>query len=411
VHNAALENGLPLPPETVFSRPLIVVFVALFGAMTSFFLLASAVPLYAATIGGSATSAGFSTGVLLLAAVGAELAAPTVIAHWGRRRVVVASFILLGAPALFFGVTTHNAVLIALCAIRGAGFGVLAVAGGTLVVTLAHPDHRGRVLAVYGLVATIPAVFALPLGVWLSGHIGFTALFVAGGLAAIAGTACAFCISNEESHGASVLSVSEGIAQSKLIWPAVAFTATAMAAGVITTFLPLLTATFRPGTAAWGLLIQALMAMLTRWLAGRYSHQFPGFRLLGPGVVLASGGILVLATSTGFLSVAIAMVLFGAGFGVAQNASLILMLNQVDAGGYDTVNALWNLAYDLGWAAGASGFGLLASQYGYPAALATSGVAMLMMLSMAWRRGASSWATSARGSRATGIADQSAEQT
>ena len=81
------------------------------------------------------------------------------------------------------------------------------------------------------------------------------------------------------------------------------------------------------------------------------------------------------------------MLLFGAGFGAAQNASLGLMLDQIDARGYDAVNALWNLAYDLGWGAGASGFGLLAARCGFPLAFVVSGAVMLAMLAVAWRQG------------------------
>jgi predicted MFS family arabinose efflux permease len=366
---------------------LAIVFLALFGAMTSFFLLASVVPLYAATLGGKTSGAGFSTGVLLFAAVAAEIAAPSLVKRWGRRRVVAAGFFLLGAPALLLGTATSSDALIALCAIRGVGFGVLAVAGGALVVSLAAPAQRGYVLGVYGIVATVPAVFALPLGVWLSGHVGFSALFMMGGLAALVGIASAPCVPPEEAGSEELISIGAGFKKPTLIWPAVAFAATAMAAGVITTFLPMMTSDLPAGTAAWGLLIQALTGTLTRWLAGRYGHRFSGYRLLGPSVVLAVGGVLALETAGGTLWVLLSMLLFGAGFGAAQNASLGLMLDQIDARGYDTVNALWNLAYDLGWGTGASGFGLLAARCGFPLAFAVSGAVMLVMLTVAWRQG------------------------
>jgi predicted MFS family arabinose efflux permease len=388
VQSSSMEHdGAYVSASPAISRRLAIVFLALFGAMTSFFLLASVVPLYAATLGGNTSGAGFSTGVLLFAAVAAEIAAPSLVKRWGRRRVVAAGFFLLGAPALVLGTATSSDALIALCAIRGVGFGVLAVAGGALVVSLAAPAQRGHVLGVYGIVATVPAVFALPLGVWLSGHVGFSALFVAGGIAALAGIASAPCVPPEEAGSEELMSIGGGLKKPTLIWPAVAFAATAMAAGAITTFLPMTTSDLPAGTAAWGLLIQALTGTLTRWLAGRHGHRFSGYSLLGPSVALAAGGVLTLATTGGTLSVLLAMLLFGAGFGAAQNASLGLMLDQIDARGYDTVNALWNLAYDLGWGAGASGFGLLAARCGFPLAFVVSGAVMLAMLTVAWRQG------------------------
>jgi predicted MFS family arabinose efflux permease len=83
--------------------------------------------------------------------------------------------------------------------------------------------------------------------------------------------------------------------------------------------------------------------------------------------------------------VTVGAVLLGAGFGVAQNASLTLMFDRVSAAGYDMVSAVWNLAYDAGMGLGAAGFGAVASRTGYPAAFALTGVVILGALAPAWR--------------------------
>ena len=361
-------------------RPLWVAMLALFGAMTSFFLLAAAVPLYATSLGGNSSGAGLSTGILLFAAVAAEIVTPALIRHWGRRAVIAAGFLLLGTPTLFLGGVSGTAGLTLLCALRGVGFGVLAVAGGALIVSLAPPERRGFVLGLYGIVATIPAVFALPLGVWLTAHVGFPALFVAGGLVAIVGVASAPYVPKREPHAAEPIGLLAGVRDARLLWPAIVFAATAMAAGVITTFLPIMTGHLASTPTAWALLLQALTGTITRGLAGKVVDRTNGYKLLGGSVVLLSLGVLLLAADVRSLTVIPAMVLFGAGFGVAQNASLMLMLNQVDERGYDTVNALWNLAYDLGWGLGASGFGLLAAWLSYPLAFALCSLTILLVL-------------------------------
>ena len=363
-------------------RPLWVAFLALFGAMTSFFLLAAAVPLYVASLGGDSSGAGLSTGVLLFAAVGAEIVTPALVHRCGRRAVIFAGFALLGLPALFLGAVTNTAALTALCAVRGIGFGVLAVAGGALIVSLAPPTRRGYVLGLYGIVATIPAVIALPLGVWLSAHVGFTALFLAGGVAALAGVASTPYVPMRDAQCAEPISLRAGVKEPRLLWPAVAFAATAMAAGVITTFLPIMTNHLDATTTAWALLIQALTGSFTRGLAGQVVHRIKGYQLLGGSVVLVSSGVMLLATDVHSATVILAMILFGAGFGAVQNASLGLMLDQVDERGYDTVNALWNLAYDLGWGVGASGFGLLAARLGYTLSFAAAAVTILLALGL-----------------------------
>lgn len=56
-------------------------------------------------------------------------------------------------------------------------------------MSLIPARRRGEGLALVGLVSGIPSVAALPLGVWLAGHLGYRPVFAAGGLAALAGIA------------------------------------------------------------------------------------------------------------------------------------------------------------------------------------------------------------------------------
>jgi predicted MFS family arabinose efflux permease len=68
---------------------------------------------------------------------------------------------------------------------------------------------------------------------------------------------------------------------------------------------------------------------------------------------------------------------FGAGFGVLQNATLALMYGSEPTGGESTVSAIWNTAYDLGMAAGAFAAGLAITSIGYPVTFALTAAAML----------------------------------
>jgi predicted MFS family arabinose efflux permease len=79
------------------------------------------------------------------------------------------------------------------------------------------------------------------------------------------------------------------------------------------------------------------------------------------------------------------MMLFGAGFGVTQNASLALLFQRVSTSGYGMVSALWNLAYDAGLGVGAAGFGVLAAQTGYPTAFALTAALVLVAIAPTWR--------------------------
>jgi MFS family permease len=76
------------------------------------------------------------------------------------------------------------------------------------------------------------------------------------------------------------------------------------------------------------------------------------------------------------------MLLFGAGFGVVENATFALLLDRLPEA---TASTLWNLAYDAGYGAGPAAFGPLAARAGYPPAFALTSVLILAVLPAALR--------------------------
>ncbi|HJW64035.1 MAG TPA: hypothetical protein VJ849_11075, partial [Actinomycetes bacterium] len=112
-----------------------------------------------------------------------------------------------------------------------------------------------------------------------------------------------------------------------------------------------------------------------------------GAGAFGFGVLAARTGYPAAFAATAALvlidrpaAVVAGMALFGAGFGVTQNASMTVMLNRVAPSGYGTVSAIWNLAYDAGIGAGAFGFGVVAARTGYPTAFAATAALVLAAL-------------------------------
>ena len=74
------------------------------------------------------------------------------------------------------------------------------------------------------------------------------------------------------------------------------------------------------------------------------------------------------------------MCLFGLGFGIIQNATIVLMIDRMPPSGVGAANAAWNLAYDAGYGAGPAVFGLLAVHIGYPAVLVLTSLIILAAL-------------------------------
>jgi MFS family permease len=403
------------------SVPLLLVFASSAATLTSFYLLLSVTPMYAAASGASGAGAGLVTGLPMLASVLAEGAAPALMARLGGRGVLAAGALLLGLPALGLLWSGSLAALLAVGLIRGLGFGLSVVVTGALVAELVPADRRGEGTGLAGLVSCGPAVVALPAGVWLAQHLGYGLVTTAAAVSALVPLAVLAGLPGRGARrrtrstrradrrspvvGAPVvgapaaaapaaqvrpaLSLRDALRQPGLRRLAVIFAATTVSAGAVVAFLPLAGGA-SGGSAAVGLFAQAITAAVGRCWAGRRGDRRGHARLLVPGLLLSVAGMALVAVaglgvSAGAWLPVTAMAIFGTGFGIAQNATFAMMIDRVPSSGYGAASALWNLAYDAGYGAGPAVLGLLAAQAGYGTAFAATVVIMLGVLRPSWR--------------------------
>jgi predicted MFS family arabinose efflux permease len=349
----------PLGRPRLLTVPLTLTFFAEFTSLTSFFLLLSVVPMLAAAAGAGSAGAGLITGALLLGTVIAEIAAAPGISRFGYRAV------------LAVGVSF----------VRGIGFGLCGVTTGALTATLLPAERRGEGLGLLGIVSGVPAVLALPAGVWLAGHHLATAaavMAVVTGLMPIA--AVRWLPGGAQQPSAVQAQRNDSRRASRYRLPLI-FAASTIAAGVLDSFLALAKGV-PSGTASAALLVQAITATLSRWQAGRHGDRYGHARLLVPAVVLAALGMTALLWLAAPVAIFAGMVLFGAGFGVIENATFALLIEQQPEA---RASALWNLAYDAGYGLGPAAFGLFIARTGYPAAFALTGAVVLAVLPAALR--------------------------
>jgi MFS family permease len=353
------------------SRALACVLLAEFGALTSFYLLLSVLPRY---VGGA--GAGMTTAAMMVTTVVGEFLTPRLVARFGYRGVLAVGLLLLGVPALALP-AAGLAGLVAISVLRGAGLAIIFVVAGALGAALIPAERRGEGLGVFGAVVSLPALVGTPLGVWLADRAGYEVVFVLGAVTALASLGAVRGLPNRlrvESDAPAELGVLTVMRRSVLVRVSLVFAATAVAAGVLLTFLPVALPSGTGDLAALALLLNAGTGAATRWWAGRFGDRHGAHRLLVPGVLLTAAGMVGLLALHNAAAVLVASVVVGAGFGIAQNASMAILLQRVPASGYTAVTALWSIAYDGGFGLGALAIGALAVQTGFPMAFAVTGL-------------------------------------
>jgi MFS family permease len=386
-------------PDRLLSVPLAVTFLAEFTSLTSFFLLLSVMPMLVVAAGAGSSAAGLMTGALLVGTVAAEAVAAPAIGRFGCRAVLAAGAVLLGAPALVMLAREPQSVMVGVSLVRGLGFGLCGVVTGALTARLLPPERRGEGLGLLGIVSGVPAIVALPAGVWLAGHhqapaaaataaaVGLLPLAVIrwlpGGREARRTDRADHTDRNDHINGNGQMPDDPGVgwtAGGALRLPLI-FAAATIAAGVLDSFLPLVKG-IAPNLASAALLVQAIAATLSRWQAGRRGDRFGHARLLIPALAVAALGLAVVAALGSPVVLFAGMALFGAGFGVIENATFALLIEQLPEA---KASALWNLAYDAGYGAGPAVFGLICVRTGYPAAFGLTGALILAVVPVALR--------------------------
>jgi predicted MFS family arabinose efflux permease len=336
------------------TRDMLLLYAASVGGDLAFYLLLAAVPALASGADAAAT-AGTATFALMIGAVIGELAAPPLAGSAGQRGAFAGGLILLGLASIVLALSPGPEAVVAVSAVRGVGFGLTVVVAGSLAASLLSDDRRAEGLGLYGLVVGIPAIIGVPLGVQLAETIGAAPVALLGGAAALMSVPCVVLIQHDERQRRSSASAdgarTHGLGRAVLP-SAIAFASTTVAYGVLVTLLPVGGGTRVGGAAAGCLLLQSTATTVARWGSGRIHGHVPVIAHVIGGLAAVLAGTTLLVVAQEAAGLALAVVLFGAGFGAIQNVTLVVMFERVDRASFDAASAVWSVAYDGGMGAG-----------------------------------------------------------
>src|SRR5438876_4901803 len=314
-------RSIPASRPRLVSGRFAAALLSSFGALTSFYLLLSVTPMYAMSAGAGSAGAGLVTGSLMLTTVLAEFASPRLLGRFGYRAVFAAGALLLGGPAPALLLPHSMATIIAVSIARGIGFGLATVVLGALVAASVPAERRGEGIGLAGVVACVPAIVALPSGVWLAQNAGYAVVIAITAISALAPLAAVPWLAGpggrqEADPGAAQpAGLLASLRSGGQLRPSLVFAATTVSAGVVAAFLPL-AAGVSGGAAALGLFVQAVASTAGRWWAGRHGDRHGHARLLVPGLLTAAAGMILLIWVTAPAVLLAGMCLLGIGVGV-----------------------------------------------------------------------------------------------
>ena len=333
----------------------------------SYCLTLASLPAYAVAGGADVSTAGVVTAVFLLSTIALQMTVPALTSRFGLGPVLAAGLVAIGAPSPLYVLDDGVGWISALSAVRGAGFAVLTVLGATLAVQVAPPDRRGESIGLYGLAIAVPNLVAVPAGVALvlDGHVGWLAWLSASPLLGVFLVPLLVrSLGPQEVRGPAG---TRWAAVRAAVPPSVVLFVVTLAGGGLVTFLPIERPDGAVATAA--LLLFGVTGALSRWRAGLLADRLGSSRALLLAT-LAAGAVGMLLTAAGLVSgtawILLGAAVFGAGYGGAQNLTLLSAFARAGTGGTTAASAMWNVSFDAGTGVGALLLGLVAAGIGLP---------------------------------------------
>lgn len=352
-------------PGGLWNRSFVLVLVTTWCGFGGYSLLGPTVPLWAVATGKGTEVAGATIGVFMATAVLTQVWMAWLPAR--RQGALGIGAVLLGVPALLLPTSTHTWTLLVLSALRGSGFGLFTAASSILVVDVAPARQRGRAIAIHGVVGGLAGVLGVPAAVWVTHYVSISTVFWLGGVFPLVAAAAAGAITSPRT-GRAVQRSSPRPAKLPfpLLLPGSMMLTVALGGSALSTFLPQAAPV---SVTALALMIFSLAGMVGRWLAAPLGDRVEPHALLRSTALVAALGMAGVALALAgpvLLSIAAAGV-FGAGFGAAQNTTLLIMIQHSDSA---TAARAWNVAMDAGNGLGAMACGVLLSFLEYPATFA-----------------------------------------
>jgi MFS family permease len=354
--------------------------MSLFG-FAGYALLLPTAPLWATRGGADEGGAGLVNAVLMLATVAVQTTVPWSLRRWGWRVTLIIGVLLLGLPSFALMLTDQLAGILAVSAVRGAGFAILTVCGASAVASLVDATRRGRAIGVYGLAVAAPQLFLVPSAAWIAESIDFRVVFVLGAAPALAVPFAAALGRRLDDIAEGGLDTGDEARPGRgrmllaLALPSLVLLAVTTPGGALLTFAP----QFRHGSsvAVLGLLGFTAAAALSRWLVGGPADRFGPRRFIPPLLVLCAGGLALCAwslteTGPGAAVLVLGMTVVGVTYGSLQNLTLVTAFAAVPDRDRSIASAVWNIGFDTGTGLGSLVVGFIAAGTSFSVGLLTT---------------------------------------
>lgn len=334
---------------------VLAVVVNIFISMV-FYLLMTSMALYAVErFRASDSAAGLASSGFIIGAVLSRVYAGKFLDLVGRRRMVVGALVVFAVASLFYVPASDLALLIGVRILHGVAFGTAATALAASIVGLIPPSRRGEGVGYYGLSVTIATALGPLLAVLLSDGLGYEALFWFGAVCSISALLASLAIrlpertpSEEERATMWRFRLSDVFDPDALPIAIFVFFAGAAFSGVLSFLTSFARAEQLVAGASYFFIAYAVGVFAVRLVVGRLQDRYGDNIVMYPTIALFAAGLALTGLAHDEVSLLVAAVLLGLGFGGLLPTGQVIAVNSAPDRRVGTATATYYLMLDAG---------------------------------------------------------------
>ncbi len=341
-----------------------------FTVFVSLFQLLPAAPYRVLALGGTTFAGGLFLGLLTYASALSAPITGQLADRIGHRRVLITVSLVLATFSSTYAFLPDYRVMLVLVFFHGLFWSALLSASGAYITSIIPEQRRAEGLGYWGLSSITAIGLAPSLGFWVFSF-GWTALcleiaalnllmaFIAWRLPASSEVAT-------ESGASATPPARHGF---QIEWPvlflSITMTMIAFGYGGLTTFSALFADELQAYPRSLFLSAMAITMLLGRLTVGRTMDRVGHRRVLLPCLLISASGMSLLVVAEGTLTLALAGMVFGAGFGLLYPSYTAYIMAHVPPARRGAAFGAMLAAFDVGVGSGSTALGGLIHQFGY----------------------------------------------
>lgn len=375
-----LAKGAPrqqVNSEKIWTRDFVLIVMSNFFVFLGFQMTLPTIPLFVNELGGNDQLIGVVVGIFTFSALLIRPYAGHALESRGRGFVFLIGLGIFVLSLGSFGFAKGLFFLFMMRIVQGIGWGFSTTASGTIATDLIPPKRRGEGMGYYGLSGNLALAFGPTLGLALVGVISFRQLFLVCAILGLVALLLSSKIRYKKVEKQAAPLNKWDFYEKTALPPSFLLFFITVTFGGIATFLPIYSVQKGVAGIEWYFLLYAIALLLSRTFAGKIYDQRGHQAVFIPGSLLILVSMILLSWLPNSMTLYIAAVLYGFGFGTVQPALQAWSVKDTPVNRRGMANATFFSFFDLGVGIGAILFGQIAYLFGYSTIYSISALSVL----------------------------------